>query len=175
MNKRINQYEIKETIATGGMATIYRAVQISLGREVVIKKLHPHLAEDANFVRRFKREAAILAKLQHKNIVSIIDFFEDSGDQFIVLEYIKGFTLHDLIKSKKNIPFPISMFVLSEVCNGLKYIHSNNILHRDLKPFGPKPSFHNRSKSIRWIQIRLLQQTNMAIAIIMSFRMMQNH
>ena len=134
MNKRINQYEIKETIATGGMATIYRAVQISLGREVVIKKLHPHLAEDANFVRRFKREAAILAKLQHKNIVSIIDFFEDSGDQFIVLEYIKGFTLHDLINSKKNIPFPISMFVLSEVCNGLKYIHSNNILHRDLKP-----------------------------------------
>lgn len=128
------KYEILETIATGGMATIYKARQISLGREVVVKKLHPHLAEDANFVRRFKREAAILAKLQHKNIVNIIDFFEESNDQFIVLEYIKGFSLDRLIKDRSLIPFDISVYILKEVCSGLRYIHLNNILHRDLKP-----------------------------------------
>lgn len=128
------KYEIMETIATGGMATIYKARQISLDREVVVKKLHPHLAEDANFVRRFKREAAILAKLQHKNIVGILDFFEENNEQYIVLEYIRGYSLDRLIKERKAIPFGIAVYILREVCRGLSYIHINNILHRDLKP-----------------------------------------
>ncbi len=129
-----DKYKIIEPIATGGMATIYKGVQISLGREVVIKKLHPHLAEDAKFVRRFKREAAILAKLQHKNIVSIIDFFESDNDLYIVLEYIKGYTLTDIIKKRKRIQYKTALYILDEVCHGLEYIHSNHILHRDLKP-----------------------------------------
>ncbi len=129
-----NEYQIIETIATGGMATIYRGVQKSLNREVVIKKLHPHLAEDANFVRRFKREAAILANLQNENIVGIIDFYEKDKSQFIVLEYIKGKTLKQLISEKKRIPYKIALYILKEVLQGLTYIHKNNILHRDLKP-----------------------------------------
>lgn len=96
-----NKYILKETIATGGMATIYKGVQISLNREVVIKKLHPHLSQDANFVKRFKREASILGRLKHENIVSIIDFYEKDDDKFIVLEYIKGKSLKSLIKEKK--------------------------------------------------------------------------
>ncbi len=134
MSDKLKNYEILETIATGGMATIYRGVQISLNREVVIKKLHPHLAEDANFVKRFQREAAILAKLQHKNIVAIIDFFESGNEQFIVLEYIKGRTLKELINDKEKIPYSMSMYIMREVLQGLQYIHSNNILHRDMKP-----------------------------------------
>lgn len=134
MSDKLKNYEILETIATGGMATIYKGVQISLNREVVIKKLHPHLAEDANFVERFKREAAILAKLQHKNIVQIIDFFEENNEQFIVLEYIKGKTLKELINSKERIPYSVSMYIMREVLHGLQYIHNNNILHRDMKP-----------------------------------------
>lgn len=134
MSDKLKNYQILETIATGGMATIYRGVQISLNREVVIKKLHPHLAEDANFVKRFQREAAILAKLQHKNIVAIIDFFESRNEQFIVLEYIKGRTLKELINDKEKIPYSMSMYIMREVLQGLQYIHSNNILHRDMKP-----------------------------------------
>uniref|UniRef100_A0A7C3N7T0 Serine/threonine protein kinase n=1 Tax=candidate division WOR-3 bacterium TaxID=2052148 RepID=A0A7C3N7T0_UNCW3 len=129
-----NKYILKETIATGGMATIYKGVQISLNREVVIKKLHPHLSQDANFVKRFKREASILGRLKHENIVSIIDFYEKDDDKFIVLEYIKGKSLKSLIKEKKNIPFEYTLFILKEVLKGLSYIHSQQILHRDLKP-----------------------------------------
>lgn len=129
-----NKYIIKETIATGGMATIYKGVQISLNREVVVKKLHPHLSQDANFVKRFKREASILGKLKHENIVSIIDFYEKDNDKFIVLEYIKGKSLKNLINEKKNIPFEYTLFILKEVLKGLSYIHSQQILHRDLKP-----------------------------------------
>lgn len=128
------KYLLKETIATGGMATIYKGVQISLNREVVIKKLHPHLSQDANFVKRFKREAAILGKLKHENIVSIIDFYEKDEDKFIILEYIKGKSLKSVIKEKKNIPFEYTLFILREVLKGLSYIHSQQILHRDLKP-----------------------------------------
>ncbi|MEO0233472.1 MAG: serine/threonine-protein kinase [candidate division WOR-3 bacterium] len=134
MNMNENKYIIKETIATGGMATIYKGVQISLNREVVIKKLHPHLSQDANFVKRFKREASILGKLKHENIVSIIDFYEKEDDKFIVLEYIKGKSLKSVINEKKTIPFEYALFILKEVLKGLSYIHSQQILHRDLKP-----------------------------------------
>lgn len=133
-NMNENKYLIKETIATGGMATIYKGVQISLNREVVIKKLHPHLGQDANFVKRFKREAAILAKLKHENIVSIIDFYEKENDKFIVLEYIKGKSLKNLINEKGKIPFDYALIIIKDILKGLNYIHSQQILHRDLKP-----------------------------------------
>lgn len=134
LNNEETKYRIEETLATGGMATIYKGVQISLNREVVIKKLHPHLAEDANFVKRFRREAAILAKLQHENIVSIYDFYEKEGDKFIVLEYIKGKSLKEIIRERGKLPIEYALYVLKEVLKGLAYIHSNGILHRDLKP-----------------------------------------
>ncbi len=133
-NNQETKYQILETIATGGMATIYRGVQISLNREVVIKKLHPHLSEDANFVKRFKREAAILGKLQHENIVGIFDFYEKDGDKFIVLEYIKGKSLKQIIREKHKIPVKFAVYILKEVLNGLTHVHKNHILHRDLKP-----------------------------------------
>ncbi|MGE3063417.1 MAG: serine/threonine-protein kinase [bacterium] len=132
--KQEEKYQIIETIATGGMATIYKGVQISLNREVVIKKLHPHLSEDANFVKRFKREAALLGKLQHENIVGIFDFYEKEGDKFIVLEYIKGRSLKQIIKDKGKIPVKYALYILKEVLKGLSHVHKNNILHRDLKP-----------------------------------------
>jgi len=133
-DKQETKYQILETIATGGMATIYRGVQISLNREVVIKKLHPHLSEDANFVKRFKREAAILGKLQHENIVEIFDFYEKDGDKFIVLEYIKGRSLKQIIREKHKIPVKYGIYILKEVLKGLTHVHKNHILHRDLKP-----------------------------------------
>ncbi|MFO8061944.1 MAG: serine/threonine-protein kinase [bacterium] len=132
--ENLKNYRIKGIIAHGGMSTIYRGEQISLERDVVIKKLHPHLAADSNFVERFKREAAILANLQHKNIVNIIDFFEENKSQYIVLEYIKGMTLDSLIEERGSIPYSTALYILQEVTRGLKYIHSNSILHRDLKP-----------------------------------------
>ncbi|MDY6787684.1 MAG: serine/threonine-protein kinase, partial [candidate division WOR-3 bacterium] len=132
--ENLKNYKIKGIIAHGGMSTIYRGEQISLGRDVVIKKLHPHLAGDTNFVKRFKREAAILANLQHKNIVNIIDFFEENKSQYIVLEYIKGMTLDSLIEKRGSLPYSTALYILHEVTRGLNYIHSNSILHRDLKP-----------------------------------------
>ncbi|MEW6685090.1 MAG: serine/threonine-protein kinase [Candidatus Edwardsbacteria bacterium] len=128
------KYQIQETIATGGMATIYKGIQTTLGREVVIKKLHPHLASDENFVKRFEREAKILAGLNHENIVKIIDYFRKDESYFIVLEYIEGRSLKEIISLGKPIPLPVALYILREIAEGLKYAHQNGIFHRDIKP-----------------------------------------
>jgi len=128
------KYKILDVIATGGMATIYKAEQKSLSRFVIIKKLHPHLAADTELVKRFEREAKILGKLSHKNIVEIIDFFKSKRDYFIVLEFINGKSLKQLISEVGPIPMHIANYILKEVTLGLQAAHMKGILHRDIKP-----------------------------------------
>ncbi len=134
MRESNEKYEIIETIATGGMAVLYKAIQVSLNRTVVIKKLHPHLAADKNFVERFEREAAILGQMSHPNIVNIIDYFIKDEDYYIVLEYIEGFSLSDLIAKQGALPLSVAVYILQEMLRGLSYAHSNKVLHRDIKP-----------------------------------------
>ena len=93
-----SRYEIKEIIARGGMATVYLAKDLRLAREVAVKIIHPHLSEDPVFRDKFFREARMLAKVNHANLVNIFDQGDDNGNAFIVLELVQGITLRDAIK-----------------------------------------------------------------------------
>lgn len=129
-----DKYKIVKVIATGGMATIYQGEQVSLSRPVIIKKLHPHLAQDSELVKRFEREAKILGSLNHPNIVEVIDFYTENGDYYIVLEFISGRSLKELTREIGHLPVPIASFIVYQIAAGLSAAHKKGILHRDIKP-----------------------------------------
>jgi serine/threonine protein kinase len=134
INRTVRNFEIKELIATGGMAAIYKAVQVSLDRVVAIKILHGHLAQDQNFITRFEREAKAAANLQHENIVNIIDFGKAEDVYFIAMEYVEGRSLKDLIASIKFIPLDIALTIAHAILQGLDHAHKKGVVHRDIKP-----------------------------------------
>lgn len=134
VNRTIKNFEIKELIATGGMAAIYRAVQISLDRVVAIKILHGHLAQDKDFITRFEREAKAAANLKHENIVNIIDFGQSEDLYFIAMEFVDGKSLKDLIAAVGCIPYDIAMMIAYEISQGLSHAHEKGVVHRDIKP-----------------------------------------
>lgn len=132
--KSTKKYEICNTLATGGTAVLYKAIQTSLDRPVVIKKLHAHLISDPNFTRRFEIEAKAVASLDHENIVRIIDFGSAEGDYFIVMEYIDGPCFKDVLSSRRVISEELVLLVAREICLGLDHAHQRGIIHRDIKP-----------------------------------------
>ncbi len=134
MNKTIGKYQAVELLSTGGMATIYLGTHREMGRQVVIKQLHPHLSRDSEFVKRFEREANILGGLHHQNIVDIIDYFVFDGSYYIVLEYIDGCSLKQLLDRVNTIPLTVAVFIIRQVIGGLGYAHDKGIVHRDIKP-----------------------------------------
>jgi len=132
-NERRN-YQILNTIATGGTAVLYKAIQTSLDRPVVIKRLHSHLTSDPNFTRRFEIEAKAAASLDHENIVRIIDFGSSNNNYFIVMEYIDGISLKELIQQKGKLGEELTLLIAHEICMGLDHAHQRGIIHRDIKP-----------------------------------------
>jgi serine/threonine protein kinase len=132
-----NRYELISLIASGGMASIYKATDLRLDRFVAVKIMHPHLANDEEFVNRFIREAKAIATLSHPNIVSIQDQGWNEGGApavFIVMEYIDGFTLHDLLVEKGFLTPKELVHYLIPVVSALAQAHGMGINHRDLKP-----------------------------------------
>ncbi len=132
-----NRYELISVIASGGMASIYKATDLRLDRLVAVKIMHPHLANDEEFVLRFIREAKAIAALSHPNIVSIQDQGWNEGGTpavFIVMEYVDGFTLHDLLLQKGYLAPEELLHYLIPVVSALAQAHSLGINHRDLKP-----------------------------------------
>ena len=134
MQVSIEGYDSFVQIGLGGMAAVYKARKISIDKVVAIKVLFPYLANDESFIERFQREAKSAARLQHENIVNVIDFGESDGAYFIVMEYYEGLDLGDLLKKHHHIPLDIAVLLLLEVCLGLEAAHDNNIIHRDIKP-----------------------------------------
>jgi tRNA A-37 threonylcarbamoyl transferase component Bud32 len=132
--KSAKKYEICNTLATGGTAVLYKAIQTSLDRPVVIKKLHSHLISDPNFTRRFELEAKAVASLDHENIVRIIDFGSSEGNYFIVMEYIDGPCFKDVLASRRVVSEELTLLVAREICLGLDHAHQRGIIHRDIKP-----------------------------------------
>lgn len=134
------RYEIIDVIGEGGMAEVFRALDRRLNREVALKVLHAHLVKNAEFVSRFQQEAAIAAKLEHPNIVTIFDFgIHSDGRAFIVFELIRGSDFHKLEVERKQLvgkPFePVyCAMVVDEVLKGLQCAHAQNCIHRDVKP-----------------------------------------
>lgn len=134
MHVSIEGYDSLEQIGVGGMAAVYKARKVSIDKVVAIKVLFPYLAGDTSFIERFQREAKAAARIQHENIVNVIDFGDSDGSYFIVMEYYEGQTLEDILKTQRALPVDIAVLVLLEVCYGLDSAHSQSIVHRDIKP-----------------------------------------
>ena len=132
-----NRYQLKRVVAAGGMATIYYALDLRLDRPVAVKIMHPHLANDEDFVGRFIREAKAAAALAHPNIVAIQDQGWNEGGVpavFIVMEYIEGFTLRDVISEQGALGVTESLRYFAPVIAAMSAAHGAGILHRDIKP-----------------------------------------
>lgn len=127
----IRDYKVSEEIGSGGMGRVYKAIHPGLRTTVIIKELS---VKDSDMEKRFKREAKIMMNLRHDNIVPVHDYFIDSGKRYIVMEYVQGITLQELIERKGKLDPRIAVVIFSEVCRGLGYAHSKDVVHRDLKP-----------------------------------------
>jgi len=129
-----DRYQIVKTIGEGGMANVYLAVDTILNRNVAVKVLRGDLADDEKFVRRFQREALSASKLSHPNIVEMYDVGEDNGLYYIVMEYIEGKTLKNLIKKRGALTLPEVIDIMIQLTSGLMCAHDSYIIHRDIKP-----------------------------------------
>lgn len=133
--QKINdRYEIIRSIGEGGMANVYLARDIILERNVAIKILRGDLAGDEKFVRRFQREALSASSLSHPNIVEMYDVGEDNGTYYIVMEYVEGMTLKQLIKKRGSLSLSEAIDIMLQITDGIKEAHDSYIIHRDLKP-----------------------------------------
>ncbi|GAA6756855.1 protein kinase [Thermus thalpophilus] len=127
------RYEILEKVGVGGMATVYKAKDKKTGRLVALKVPQERFVGDPRFVRRFHREAEVLAKLDHPNIVKVYDHGQVDGVHFIAMEFLEGEGLDKLIEERR-ISLPQATAILARVADALKHIHAQGIVHRDIKP-----------------------------------------
>lgn len=130
----VNRYEILEKIGDGGMALVYSAKDHLLNRIVAVKVLRDQFAHDEQFVERFRREARSAASLSHPNIVNIYDVGETGQNHFIVMEYVQGNNLHDLIRTQGRFSQDFIVDVGKQIAMGLAHAHYHGIIHRDIKP-----------------------------------------
>lgn len=133
--QKINdRYQIIKSIGEGGMANVYLAYDTILDRDVAVKVLRGDLANDEKFVRRFQREALNASSLSHPNIVEVYDVGDDNGQYFIVMEYIEGKNLKDLLKKRGKLTVSEVVDIMSQIADGLSVAHDSYIIHRDIKP-----------------------------------------
>lgn len=128
------KYLIFQQLGRGGFATVYRARDTELGRDVALKILHPELLTDASFVTRFRQEAKTLASLRHRHIITIFEMGEIERRLYIAMELARGNSLAHEIASRGRIPWDETLALLQPICAALDYAHAHNVIHRDLKP-----------------------------------------
>src|SRR6187402_3485600 len=128
------RYQVRSRIARGGMATVYLATDLRLERRVAIKIMHGHLADDAKFRERFIQEARSAARLAHPNVVNVFDQGQDTEMAYLVMEYLPGITLRDLLTERHVLTTEQTFDILEAVLSGLAAAHKAGIVHRDLKP-----------------------------------------
>lgn len=128
------RYQVRSRIARGGMATVYLATDLRLERRVAIKIMHGHLADDNTFKTRFVQEARSAARLAHPNVVNVFDQGQDADMAYLVMEYLPGITLRDLLKDYKRLTPEQTVDIMDAVLAGLAAAHKAGIVHRDLKP-----------------------------------------
>lgn len=130
-----DRYQVMKAIGEGGMANVYLAYDTILDRKVAIKVLRGDLAQDEKFVRRFQREALSASSLaNHPNIVEVYDVGEDNGDYYIVMEYIEGKHLKDLLNKRGKFSVSEAVDIVLQITDGLSVAHDSYIIHRDIKP-----------------------------------------
>ena len=128
------RYQITHRLARGGMATVYIATDIRLTRTVAVKVMHIGLGDDAEFARKFDREARSAAKLSHPNVVSVFDQGHDDGRPYIVMEYVEGRTLRDILNHEAPLPPERALEIIEPVLGALAAAHEGGLVHRDVKP-----------------------------------------
>ncbi len=129
-----DRYQIIKSIGEGGMANVYLAYDTILDRNVAVKLLRGDLASDEKFVRRFQRESLSASSLNHPNIVEVYDVGEDNGDYYIVMEYIEGKHLKELIKKRGKLTVSEVVDIMLQITDGMSVAHDSYIIHRDIKP-----------------------------------------
>lgn len=129
-----DRYQIVRSIGEGGMANVYLGYDTILDRNVAIKVLRGDLSNDEKFVRRFQREALSASSLAHPNIVEMYDVGEDDGIYYIVMEYVEGKTLKQLLKKRGSLTLSEAIDIMSQLTDGMAHAHDSYIIHRDLKP-----------------------------------------
>ncbi len=130
------RYRLDRRLGAGGMSTVFLANDTVLERPVAIKLLAEHLAEDEDFVARFRREALAAARLQHPNVVQVFDSGEDPGSHrhYIVMEYVDGPSGADILRDEKRLDLDEAIRIVRDACHGLDYAHRAGVVHRDVKP-----------------------------------------
>jgi eukaryotic-like serine/threonine-protein kinase len=131
--RRIGKYVVKRELGRGGMGAVYLAEQPGLGREVAVKELIVNSAADPTALSRFLQEAQVMARTSHPNLVQVHDLEEVGDSKFIILEFVKGRSLRDMLRAGA-IPLPQVFTVMHGILQGLNYAHRHNIVHRDMKP-----------------------------------------
>ena len=136
MNEKIlaDRYRLIEQIGIGGMAIVYRAFDMRTGRDVAVKVLRPEFNQDAEFVGRFQREAEAASKMTHHNIVNLLDVGMDGENRYLIMEYVQGKTLKQVIQEKGRINPAIAVQITVRILSALQHAHQNGIIHRDIKP-----------------------------------------
>lgn len=134
IGRKVGKYTVLQNIARGGTATVYKAHDTVLNREVAFKILHDHLEQKREVVERFQNEARVVASLRHPNVLNIFDFFEYEGRAVLVAEFMPGITLSELLKQCRKLPEKYVLMLGHEMLQGLRAAHDKGITHRDIKP-----------------------------------------
>ena len=131
--QNVKGYKLIERIGAGGFGAVYRAFQSTVGREVALKVILPGLANRPEFVRRFETEAHLVARLEHLHIVPLYDFWRDPNGAYLVMRYLRGGNLHELLKGGA-LSLDESAQIINQIASALMTAHNNDVIHRDIKP-----------------------------------------
>lgn len=138
IGQSLGRYKIVKLLGEGGMGAVFRATDVTLQRDVAIKIMHPHMARDANFRERFLQEARTAARLDHPSIVQVHDFGQEGSLLYIVMNFIKGANLRDMLDDLKAqntwVPLTEAIGIVNHIALAMEYAHRQGVLHRDLKP-----------------------------------------
>lgn len=132
--QEVDDFSLQELIYESAHTLVFRGFQSNLNRAVLIKLLKPQIKERKEWIERFQREARVCAKLKHPNIVSVYKLGEKDDYHYIVLEFVEGVSMKDLLSRAAPLPIRISLSITAQILEALTYIHQNNIIHRDVKP-----------------------------------------
>ncbi|HKP12819.1 MAG TPA: serine/threonine-protein kinase, partial [Blastocatellia bacterium] len=129
------KYRIEELLGSGGMCDVYRATHVQMGKQVALKILKPQLAADPAISRRFEQEARAASRIHHPNAINVMDYgIGESNTPFIVMEYVNGITLGELIRKQGALSLERTANILRQICGALDDAHNVGVIHRDIKP-----------------------------------------
>jgi len=157
IDKNISHYKVLKKLGEGGMGTVYLANDIMLERKVAIKVLNPLLTKESHFTERFRHEAKVQASLIHPNIVTLFNYFYEDDNYCMVMEYVDGATLKQLISNTGPLPEQKAIWILNQMLDAVGYAHKKGIIHRDIKPSNVLISEDNTVKILDFGIAKILQ------------------